>query len=373
MTEHWFLTEPVLYGVYCLHEQVENAAMPCAVRAGQGRIEYNPLVLNQKTYREVEQLFRIELIRLLLKHPYERRPERCSGEVISLGSDITIGDNYCFVRSKEKLPLQTPEAYHLPLGQSYEYYCHELSQQKENEDNRDEENHSRAMADGDTNERKAQSALWQEDERRAEQINLLIEHTDDWGQMPSEVVERIRQSMAPRLQREQVWAGFRSSVVATGRVLTRMRPNRRTGWSGMGARRSVGARIWVALDVSASVRKEKVDELFAWVRRLQMAGEVEVDVSTFDVTVSEPQRWQFGVEQSFCYHGGGGTRFEAVLEFAEQHRHKYDGIIILTDGMAPTEGLHRVSVETLWVLVDEPSYRRSNRILAPLGRRTYLV
>lgn len=47
--------------------------MRCPFRVGQGRLEYNSSLLDGKTFYEVEQLMRIELIRLFLKHPYERQ------------------------------------------------------------------------------------------------------------------------------------------------------------------------------------------------------------------------------------------------------------------------------------------------------------
>ena len=40
--EQWFLTEPVLFAVYCSHRLTMNANMLCPLRTGKGRIEYNP-------------------------------------------------------------------------------------------------------------------------------------------------------------------------------------------------------------------------------------------------------------------------------------------------------------------------------------------
>ena len=103
--------------------------MECAFRCGQGKIEYNPLILSHKNYAEVEQLMRVEMIRLFLKHPYERQPEGCSKEALSIGLDITIGDGYCMLH-KDKLPVRDPGFYHLPLGQYYEWYAKQIQGQK---------------------------------------------------------------------------------------------------------------------------------------------------------------------------------------------------------------------------------------------------
>ena len=136
IAESWFLQEPAFYSLFCLQQLQENVRMDCEVRTGEGRIEYNPLMLSKKNLKEVELLLRIEMIRLFLKHPYERRPEGCSGEVISMGSDCTIADGYCLL--KEAGALKGPGAYHLPMGQCYEWYCKAL--QNENETSYDNDN-----------------------------------------------------------------------------------------------------------------------------------------------------------------------------------------------------------------------------------------
>ena len=75
LADHWFLNEPALFALYVQQQQEENVRMECAVRCGEGRLEYNPLIIKHKNFKEVEQLMRIEMIRLFLKHPYERHPD----------------------------------------------------------------------------------------------------------------------------------------------------------------------------------------------------------------------------------------------------------------------------------------------------------
>ena len=70
ISEQWFLAEPAFYSLLCLQEMRENVSMPCPLRVGEGRIEYNPLLLAHKNFRETELLLRVEMIRLFLKHPY---------------------------------------------------------------------------------------------------------------------------------------------------------------------------------------------------------------------------------------------------------------------------------------------------------------
>ena len=107
ITDIWFLTEPALFGAFCTHKLVENKRLDCPVRVGEGRIEYNPYPLMGMPRQAVEELFRIEMIRILLLHPYSRKPEGCSPgpatTVISTSSPT----------SGERLPfLKTPLARH---------------------------------------------------------------------------------------------------------------------------------------------------------------------------------------------------------------------------------------------------------------------
>ncbi|MBR3540431.1 MAG: hypothetical protein IKO08_03135, partial [Bacteroidales bacterium] len=192
LSENWFLQEPAFFSLLCQQQLEENARMECAIRCGQGRIEYNPLLLSKKNYAEVEQLMRVEMIRLFLKHPYERQPEGCSKEAISIGSDITIGDGYCMLH-KDKLPVHDPAFYHLPLGQYFEWYVKQIQQQKQDEEKKDQNDRNNRNNRNtqstpktpsppntslfDHPEDRDKSQLWREDELQRQRINDLINRT----------------------------------------------------------------------------------------------------------------------------------------------------------------------------------------------------
>ena len=111
--EEWFLREPVLFQVLCAHSIEENASIPCPVRSGLRRVEYNPGLVREMSDRALEQALRTEAIRILLKHPYQRRPDACSQQAVAVGSNLTIGDNY----TMENIPIERPKDYGLPSGQ----------------------------------------------------------------------------------------------------------------------------------------------------------------------------------------------------------------------------------------------------------------
>ena len=375
IAEGWFLQEPAFYSLFCLQQIQENVRMDCEVRTGEGRIEYNPLMLSKKNLKEVELLLRIEMIRLFLKHPYERRPEGCSGEVISMGSDCTIADGYCLL--KEAGALKGPGAYHLPMGQCYEWYCKALQNEKnenetsyENENDNDNEknqNDNENEKQNEKNKRQKQSALWHDDALRQTQINELIERTTDWGSLSGDIVERIQASTQARLNCSMVFQGFKSNLLSSNRRLSRMRPNRRTGFLQMGSLRQIAARVLIAIDCSGSIDEEDLKRFFGIVNRLFLQGEISIDILQFDAEIQSIEPLQRALPQ-FVVHGRGGTNFQPVIDYYLNIKPPYDGLMILTDGEAPPPHFDVRPHALLWVCKDESAYQQHHAWMEKSGR-----
>jgi predicted metal-dependent peptidase len=122
--EQWFLTEPVFFNVYCSHRLVMNANMLCPLRSGKGRIEYNPTIIEAMPDTMLRDLMRIEVIRILLQHPYARQPMGCPSLVLQKASDMVISPAYNLAWAN----LAHPEDFDLPTGQHYEWYAYRLSE-----------------------------------------------------------------------------------------------------------------------------------------------------------------------------------------------------------------------------------------------------
>jgi len=120
--EQWFLTEPVLFSVYCSHRLTMNANMQCPLRSGKGRIEYNPVLIDALRDMDLSELLRVEMIRILLQHPYARQPLGCQPATLKMASDMVIAPAYRLVWTK----LTRPEDFGLPTGQHYEWYAMRL-------------------------------------------------------------------------------------------------------------------------------------------------------------------------------------------------------------------------------------------------------
>lgn len=384
LAQNWFLTEPALFALYCKQQLQENAAMECAVRCGEGRLEYNPLLLKHKNYAEVEALMRIEMIRLYLKHPYERKPTGCCNEAASVGSDITIADGYCLLK-KDKLPLRTPEFYHLPLGQYYEWYAKQIQQQSDrnhdrnnNTNNPQEAPHnSESASDNPSTQQQREdtdkSALWKDDSLQRQLINELIERTTDWGTLPANVVERIQASTNAHVQNNLIWQGFHSAMLNSQRKLTRMRPNRRTGFLQMGSTRQFDTHLLVGIDVSGSIDKTTLQEFYGTVNRIFSYGHVQIDVCQFDVALG-PIAPMLKTNKLNEIQGRGGTSFQPIIDYTQSHAHHYDGLLILTDGQAPAPLLPpHWHTPLLWVCHNRTSYQQNHEWMQELGRCCHLT
>ena len=400
LSEEWFLQEPAFFALFCTQRMQENVKMECALRCGQGVIEYNPLILEKKNYRKVEQLMRIEMIRLFLKHPYERQPDGCSREAMALGSDCTIEDGYCFLN--KKLPLKGPGFYHLPMGETYEYYAKKIQEQNQKDDDRDgkgnnNENRSATGNDGNSdngndannadgndrgneakeskenrNEDRDKAELWREDALRRSRINDLIERTSDWGTIPGDIVERIKASTKARTNNSYIMQGFRSSIISSRRQLTRMKPNRRTGFLQMGNSRQFDTSLLVAVDVSGSVTEPQIADFYSVVNRVFRFGIAKIDCVQFDSCLGEINPLRHASNEIKVV-GRGGTSFQPIFDFLDGNRNSYDGVMILTDGQAPPPIVpDHFKTNVLWVCSDRQAYEANKEWMTASGRVCFI-
>ena len=120
--QRWFISEPPMFGVLCLHEARENRGMTCPLRCGQRRLEYNPELTGRMSDTELEECLRAEAVRILMGHPYRRRPDGCSQAASALGSNVTIGDNY----DHRNFEIEKPGDFNLKGRLPYEVYSREI-------------------------------------------------------------------------------------------------------------------------------------------------------------------------------------------------------------------------------------------------------
>ena len=365
LIERWFISEPALFQVVCTHSIEENHSMPCPVRSGRRKIEYNPDYLKEMSDAALDQAIRTEAVRILLKHPYQRKPDACSQQAIAVGSDITIGDNYQY----GSYNIDRPDDYELPAGQAYEWYSRRIQDMLPPSDGSGD--------DGDMDSRKerlrqsaekntATSELWEEDELTLAMIDGIIDSTRDWGSLAGGFAEKLKASTKARINWKNVLSGFRASILSTQRKLTRMRPNRRTGFENMGSIRRFDTRLLVAVDVSGSISSQDLSYFYGVVNSAFRYGFTAVDVVQFDCGVRVVMSLK-QVMKDVLAIGRGGTSFQEPIEFA--HENGYDGLVMLTDGYAPEPIIpDNMHTKIVWVCRDQRSYNDCHRWMEKSGR-----
>ena len=391
--ERWFLSEPALFAVLCSHEMVENPKMACPVRCGRRRVEYSPDFIREMSDSALEEALKTEAIRMLLKHPYERRPDRCCGEAIALGSNVCIGDQYNY----GSFQIEKPEDFKLEGGQPFEWYARKIqemlppgsgdsegddassgdgnSQQGRSQgssqgdggsfrdDNRDEE---REKAAGNRERNRDLSELWEEDDMAVQMINGIIESTQNWGSLGGNFAEMLKASTKAKINWRHVFAGFRASVLSSKRKLTRMRPNRRTGFDNMGSSRRFTTRLLVAVDVSGSISSEALSYFYGVVNSAFKYGFEDLDVIQFDCGITQVQSLK-KVMKDVTAIGRGGTSFDEPIQYANENG--YDGLLILTDGYAPEPMIpDGMRCKIIWVCQDQSCYESHHHWMEHSGR-----
>ena len=359
--ERWFITEPPLFSVLCLHELVQNTQMSCPLRSGRKKLEYNPDIVREMSDDGLEEALRAEAVRLLLKHPYERRPEGCSQKAMGLGSNLVVGDNYKHPRFR----IETPEDFGLKTGMSYEWYARMVEQQ--------ESSGGQGGNDGDDDGQQGTSdkhrdlaELWDEDELTVQMINEVISTTKSWGSLGGNFAELLQASLKAKINWRNIFAGFRASIISSKRKLTRMKPNRRTGFDNMGSVRRFDTKLLVAVDVSGSISTESLKYFYGVINSAFRYGFESIDVIQFDCGVRAVHNLK-KVIKDVAIVGRGGTSFQEPVDYA--HENGYDGLVVLTDGYAPEPTIpDGFKTGILWVCENESCLKQHKKWMEKTGR-----
>ena len=357
--QDWFLMEPVLFQVLCSHELSANELMSCPVRSGCKRLEYNPNIVREMTDAALEEALRAEAVRIIMKHPYERRPDGCSQKAAGMASDIVIGDNY----THDRLRMIKPEDLDLKKSMSYEWYAREIEDRMYNGDGNENEDGN----GNDISEKYTDLAeLWDEDEMTVQMINGIISSAKDWGSLAGEFAEKLQATLKAKINWRNVFSGFRASILSSKKKMTRMKPNRRTGFQNMGSMRQFDTKLLIAIDVSGSISTKSLCYFYGVVDSAFRYGFESVDVIQFDCGVRYVHTLKKVVREQLII-GRGGTSFQQPIEYA--HEHAYDGLLILTDGYAPKPVIpDGFKTSLLWVCENENCYTSHKKWMEESGR-----
>ena len=448
IADDWFLTEPALFAAHCTFPIAENNAMRCMARINKGTVEISTAKLASMSYKEAEERLRVEYIRILLKHPFERKPTGLLPASPSLASDAVIVSNYQLKHTN----AIAPEEYNEPRGESFEHYCRSIDnilrsfkaldlsasadlerdtssgnkneetlqkdgdstadsdnnviQNKENNGQEEESTKSDSQPDGindsdddngDIGDEMPDSATqeneqekpisqkaeneaadnaegWEEDSLMQEKVNSLImeiANADNWGSLAGNMEAFIKATLEVKMDYRKVLSAFRTSVISSHRHLTRMRPNRRTGFEQMGSIYELRTQLLVATDCSGSIDDKALSAFYSAINRFFKYGTEEIDVVQFDVKIQDISTLKRN-RTDIKVNGRGGTDPQCVFDHVKQNNH-YDGIIFFTDGFfAPPIIDFKLKAKVLWILNNKTNYAQSHQMLEETGRTCWI-
>lgn len=400
IAEQWFLAEPLLFSLYCTHRLRENNDMQVPMRCGQGVIEYNSKLCSELSEKELRSRIKVEVLRIMLKHPYQRQPFRPRLELLTIASNLAIieamGGPHTF--DFELVPDYLYQD--MPKGRTFEEYYLLLNrmfpptldfekddEQKgdntdtaeshgNNDENDKNENFNKDLDTGQNKNKKEDktesgkliqsmrdmiqcSELWQEDGVMVVDINLqisavLASQSDKYGTLPASFIEIVKASFVPQVNIANILKRFKKTIISQHRNLTRMRPSRRYGFEQMGSRYAYTTNVLVALDVSGSVDSYAMSMMLGLINRLFKQGVQYIDVLQFDSKITvEPKPIRKAIK-TFEILGRGYTDFQPAADYYCLHT-EYDGLIYITDGKASNpeiSGQHQLRPVT-WIIIGE--------------------
>lgn len=153
-----------------------------------------------------------------------------------------------------------------------------------------------------------------------------------WGSVPAEMQQYLKKLVSKEVDWRNLLNEFIGRTRSTTQTSSIKRINRRVPWDFPGRKRAYSAKPLLAIDQSGSVSDEWVALLFAEMSNL--GSLTEYDIVPFDFIVQDKfkQRIKRGQTPIVKRELGGGTSFDAVVEYANKHESEYDAVIILTDG-----------------------------------------
>lgn len=355
ISQDWFLTEPLIFAVLCTHAIKRNDNMGCDMRCGKGIIEYNPERLEHFDDNHLALRLKAEVVRIILKHPYQRQPYNPRRDVMRLSSDMTLSDH---LEGMDTIGLEPPRIFDVPRDQAFEQYYSLMAGQVIQLEKSEDGNGIPLMMPGADNAEgegetsndltdsmlsaDAGASLWEEDELMTEKVNHEIENAqrcNQWGSIGGDLKSLIESTLISKQNFRAILSQFRASILSTKRHLTRMRPNRRYGFDAMGSQYAYSTRLLVAVDVSGSVPDEDIKKFLAVINRFFKQGIERIEVIQFDsqITTEKPMLLKQATN-GIRVIGRGGTNFQPAIDFYYEHE-EYDGLVFLTDGYAATPKL----------------------------------
>lgn len=393
IVENLFLCEPLMFATYCTHALTINPKITVPFRSGKMKIEYNPNILEKMSFGEIKKCFETEIIRVILKHPYSRKPDPFNPCIAIMASEVTIHQE---LAEKLELPPSLSYEQYYSLMRPEEIIRKESETKKKSEENHDssgnnKEENGNPSAPSSADDKTLQNllaqaydaeygatGLWEENDIAMEELNSLIKDyasrgEKSWGSLEGHLKDQILASLNAKIDYRKVLKNFRASILSEKKHLTRFKPSRRFGFEYMGSKREFTTKLLLAIDTSGSISNQNLKNFYGFINKFFKYGIESIDVLNFDCELQgEPVSFKKR-QTTFNISGRGGTDFQPVFDYAKDHP-EYDGVIILTDGYANhPQKKSGTKAKFVWVLPSEAEYNEHKDWMKQTGKSCFLT
>jgi predicted metal-dependent peptidase len=339
-----------LYGEVFLHlNKKERKDIPTlavgVIRRVDLALYYNPDFIETLSTTELRSVLKHEALHVLLHHLTRAKHFAYNPRGYNIAADCAIN---CHIEGLPEGALY-PNQFGLEDNQSSEWYYEKLKKECE-----DQGTDFDGIIDGkgDTVD---DHSMWDDfdDDIVEEKVRNIAEKAikeqekKGWGSISGNLASQIIAANKPVVNWKKEVRWFINKLVLMGRKSTRMRPNRRYGWTSPGSKRNYTSRLLVAFDTSGSVSDTQLEYFVTELNG--MIDHVEVDFIQFDTQLyGDPKPFSKKAAKVDIV-GRGGTCFEPVIQLADER--KYDGLVVFTDGYAPFPS--KPKTRMLWAVCDQ--------------------
>lgn len=343
ITNKWFIEEPIYYITQCLFRFEENDTIP-RFATESSHIYYNPFFVDGLDIKSLEEYMKLELIRVLLKHPFGRYNKNKDSAIAYMVSNAIISSNITFKHIKVTTIQEMVGGKF--ADSSYEVlYRHAEKKYMTVKTDEDGDflcvDDSKVLFDStcsNVQEMYDATKYWNDDMIASDNVERIKDRIGQtirgFGTIPSGMIEKIISDEPPMYDYREALRCFRHSVVSSSKRLTRMKPNRRYGYEQMGGTNMYKANLLVVCDASGSMTSPLLSKFLGFVNNFFKYGINSIDVVTFDTVVYDKSLTTLKKRaHTINCVGRGGTKIDDILDYVNNRSEKkYDGVVVFTDG-----------------------------------------
>lgn len=362
------LTQP-FYGLFLMMMNKQTDKRIPTLGIGRNKVMYELLVnpdfwVNLRTEYQLGAL-QHEVLHIIEFHLTDFQ-HLTNNEIANMAMDCHI-NQFIPEENREKswlLPSSFPEL-KLEWGKGTNYYYEKLLQAAQSNPTVQMciqacQNNESSVLTGDGKSITIPQHDWPEGDNSAEASNKIMQQ--QVRNMVKEVAEQIKKSrgtvpnhVQETLDRiEEVeppkfdWKGYIRRFIGNSIQVYTKRSRRKFNFrfpSNPGMKIKQHKHILLAIDTSGSVNTEELIEFQKEMYHIQKTG-TEITVIQCDSAVSHIGKFDY--RKPFEVHGRGGTDFQPVIDYFNEHINKFCALIFFTDGEASNPD--NVKGNVLWVL-----------------------